>query len=176
MDLFHCRIDYFKGKENWVLSGNAKFVFCEEWMNWFFWWIVIYKFQLWSICTILTVLDRFNWHHFLFPEACLSFHSRLVINWENRFFSMNRYDASTRLFDTRCGSFVRRWEEPFDEAIYCLATDNNMTLVCGTARYCMQARNLQGDTSRCSLGLVDIITEIPAYSDTLGTWEKCHCN
>ena len=19
-------------------------------------------------------------------------------------------------------------------------------------------------------------TEIPAYSDTLGTWEKCHCN
>ena len=46
-----------------------------------------------------------------------------------------RYDASTRLFDTRCGSFVRRWEEPFDEAIYCLSTDNNMTLVCGTARH-----------------------------------------
>lgn len=45
------------------------------------------------------------------------------------------YDASTRLFDTRCGSFVRRWEEPFDEAIYCLSTDNNMTLVCGTARH-----------------------------------------
>ena len=20
------------------------------------------------------------------------------------------------------------------------------------------------------------ITEVPAYSDTLGTWEKCHCN
>ena len=19
-------------------------------------------------------------------------------------------------------------------------------------------------------------TEVPAYSDTLGTWEKCHCN
>ena len=51
-----------------------------------------------------------------------------------------RYDASTRLFDTRCGSFVRRWEEPFDEAIYCLATDNNVTLICGTAR---QEKNSQ---------------------------------
>ena len=59
---------------------------------------------------------------------------------ELRFTTLNslsnpRYDASTRLFDTRCGSFVRRWEEPFDEAIYCLGTDNNMTLVCGTARH-----------------------------------------
>ena len=29
----------------------------------------------------------------------------------------------------------RSWEEPFNETIYCLATDNNMTLVCGTARH-----------------------------------------
>lgn len=45
------------------------------------------------------------------------------------------YDSCTRLWDTRIGSCVRTWEEPFNEAIYCLATDNNMTLVCGTARH-----------------------------------------
>lgn len=36
------------------------------------------------------------------------------------------------------GSFrfsFRSWEEPFDEAIYCMTTDNNMSLVCGTARH-----------------------------------------
>ena len=27
-----------------------------------------------------------------------------------------------------------------------------------------------------SLRLESICTEVPAYSDTLGTWEKCHCN
>ena len=31
----------------------------------------------------------------------------------------------------------RTWEEPFDEAIYCLATDGNWSLVCGTARHGM---------------------------------------
>ena len=31
----------------------------------------------------------------------------------------------------------RTWEEPFDHAIYCLATDGNWTLVCGTARHGM---------------------------------------
>jgi hypothetical protein len=29
----------------------------------------------------------------------------------------------------------RTWEEPFNEAIYCLGTDNHMSLVCGTARH-----------------------------------------
>ena len=32
----------------------------------------------------------------------------------------------------------------------------------------------QSDTSGGSPGFVD--TDLPAYSDTLGTWEKCHCN
>ncbi len=45
------------------------------------------------------------------------------------------YDSFARLWDTRAGQCVRKWEEPFDEAVYCLATDNNMTLVCGTARH-----------------------------------------
>ena len=31
---------------------------------------------------------------------------------------------------------------------------------------CSSYRELLGDNA----------TEIPAYSDTLGTWEKCHCN
>ena len=35
------------------------------------------------------------------------------------------------------GLTYRTWEEPFDQAIYCLATDGNWTLVCGTARHGM---------------------------------------
>jgi F-box/WD-40 domain protein 4 len=45
------------------------------------------------------------------------------------------YDSFARLWDTRSGICVRKWEEPFNEAIYCMSTDNNMTLVCGTARH-----------------------------------------
>jgi len=45
------------------------------------------------------------------------------------------YDTFTRLWDTRCRSYVRSWEEPFDESVYCLATDNVNVLVTGTARH-----------------------------------------
>jgi len=45
------------------------------------------------------------------------------------------YDSYARLWDMRSGTCVRKWEEPFNEAIYCMSTDNNMTLVCGTARH-----------------------------------------
>lgn len=45
------------------------------------------------------------------------------------------YDSYTRMWDIRAGACVRKWEEPFNEAIYCLSTDNNMTLLCGTARH-----------------------------------------
>jgi len=47
------------------------------------------------------------------------------------------HDTCTRLWDTRMNACVRTWEEPFDHAIYCLATDGNWTLVCGTARHGM---------------------------------------
>lgn len=45
------------------------------------------------------------------------------------------YDACTRLWDVRVGGCVRTWEDPFNEAIYCFATDGSMSLVCGTARH-----------------------------------------
>lgn len=45
------------------------------------------------------------------------------------------YDTFTRLWDTRCGGAVRAWEEPFDEAVYCLATDKVNLLVTGTSRH-----------------------------------------
>lgn len=47
------------------------------------------------------------------------------------------HDSCTRLWDTRMNACVRTWEEPFDQAIYCLATDGNWSLVCGTARHGM---------------------------------------
>lgn len=60
----------------------------------------------------------------------------LDLMWQsdNTFLSCG-YDSFTRLWDTRSGVCVRSWEEPFDEAIYCMSTDNNMSLVCGTARH-----------------------------------------
>lgn len=60
----------------------------------------------------------------------------LDLQWhtEHTFLSCG-YDTCTRLWDTRMGACVRTWEEPFDEVIYCLNTDNNMSLVCGTARH-----------------------------------------
>ena len=45
------------------------------------------------------------------------------------------YDSCTRLWDLRVEACVRKWEEPFNEAIYSLATDGNMSMVCGTARH-----------------------------------------
>jgi len=45
------------------------------------------------------------------------------------------YDTFTRLWDTRCRTFVRSWEEPFDESVYCLATDKVNCLVTGTSRH-----------------------------------------
>ena len=33
------------------------------------------------------------------------------------------------------GTCVLKWEEPFNEAIYCMSHDFNNTLVCGTARH-----------------------------------------
>lgn len=45
------------------------------------------------------------------------------------------YDTCTRLWDTRCSGYVRTWEEPFDESVYCLGTDRVNLLVTGTARH-----------------------------------------
>jgi len=45
------------------------------------------------------------------------------------------YDTFTRLWDTRCRTYVRSWEEPFDESVYCLASDKVNCLVTGTSRH-----------------------------------------
>lgn len=60
----------------------------------------------------------------------------LDLNWidETKFLSCG-YDSFARLWDIRSGTCVRKWEEPFNEAIYCMSTDYNMTLICGTARH-----------------------------------------
>ena len=54
------------------------------------------------------------------------------------------YDTSARLWDIRvptnnngADTCVRTWVEPFDEVLYCLATDGSHTLMCGTARHGM---------------------------------------
>ncbi|KAL5021004.1 hypothetical protein ScPMuIL_000159 [Solemya velum] len=47
------------------------------------------------------------------------------------------YDTSVRLWDTRTHSCVASWCEPFDSAIYCLDSDQHMSIVTGTARYGM---------------------------------------
>lgn len=60
----------------------------------------------------------------------------LDLTWidETKFLSCG-YDSLARLWDIRSGTCVSKWEEPFNEAIYCMSTDYNMTLVCGTARH-----------------------------------------
>ena len=60
----------------------------------------------------------------------------LDLTWidETKFLSCG-YDSHARLWDIRSGTCVSKWEEPFNEAIYCMSTDYNMTLVCGTARH-----------------------------------------
>ena len=45
------------------------------------------------------------------------------------------HDTAARLWDARTGDCVRTWEEPFDDAVYCLSTDYDMTLLCGMARH-----------------------------------------
>ncbi|XP_059084344.1 F-box/WD repeat-containing protein 4-like [Tigriopus californicus] len=60
----------------------------------------------------------------------------LDLHWmSNQTFLSCGYDTTARLWDLRTGSWERVWTEPFDEAVYCLATDKNMTLICGTARH-----------------------------------------
>ena len=43
------------------------------------------------------------------------------------------YDTFTRPWDTRVGNYVSCWDEPYDESVYCLATDHVNCLVTGTA-------------------------------------------
>lgn len=60
----------------------------------------------------------------------------LDIAWmSNSTFLACGYDTFTRLWDTRCGGYVSCWEEPYDESVYCLATDRVNCLVTGTARH-----------------------------------------
>ncbi|KAK3590233.1 hypothetical protein CHS0354_041300 [Potamilus streckersoni] len=47
------------------------------------------------------------------------------------------YDTFIRMWDTRTGKCVSEWEEPFDNALYCLQSDSYMTMVTGTSRYGM---------------------------------------
>ena len=63
----------------------------------------------------------------------------LDLQWHGRdtFLSCG-YDTFARLWDVRCAgdsACVRSWEEPFDESVYCLATDGHVTMVTGTARH-----------------------------------------
>ena len=39
------------------------------------------------------------------------------------------------LFKFNSNRMIRSWEEPFDESVYCLATDKVNCLVTGTARH-----------------------------------------
>lgn len=46
------------------------------------------------------------------------------------------YDTFIRLWDMRCPTrCVSAWEDPHDSAVYCLATDHNVTVLSGTSRY-----------------------------------------
>ncbi|XP_023322974.1 F-box/WD repeat-containing protein 4-like isoform X2 [Eurytemora carolleeae] len=45
------------------------------------------------------------------------------------------YDTCARLWDTRCGTYVSTWEEPYDESVYSLCTDGVNCLVTGTSRH-----------------------------------------
>jgi len=63
----------------------------------------------------------------------------LDVQWQSpQCFLSCGYDSCTRLWDLRVPSGsanVLTWEEPFNEAIYSLATDGQMSLLCGTARH-----------------------------------------
>lgn len=46
------------------------------------------------------------------------------------------YDTCVRMWDSRCGSqCVIQWEDPHDSAVYCVASDHNMTVLSGTSRH-----------------------------------------
>ncbi|XP_064603019.1 F-box/WD repeat-containing protein 4-like isoform X2 [Liolophura sinensis] len=47
------------------------------------------------------------------------------------------YDTFLRLWDTRTGTCVSSWEEPFDSALYCVQSDQCNVMVTGTARHGM---------------------------------------
>ena len=48
----------------------------------------------------------------------------LDLTWYNeQSFLSCGHDTSARLWDTRIGTCVKQWEEPFDEAVYCMTTD-----------------------------------------------------
>lgn len=56
--------------------------------------------------------------------------------WESPYLLLSTgYDAYIRLWDTRIGRNVISWEDPYDSAIYCLASDNLFTILCGTAQH-----------------------------------------
>jgi len=73
----------------------------------------------------------------------------LDLSWlSNSTFLACGYDTFTRLWDTRCGTYVRSWEEPYDESVYCLATDRVNCLVTGTARHGrVRVWDMRGSTS-----------------------------
>jgi len=60
----------------------------------------------------------------------------LDVTWftESTFLSCG-YDTCTRLWDTRCRAAVSTWEEPNDEAVYCLETDYVNCVVTGMSRH-----------------------------------------
>lgn len=58
----------------------------------------------------------------------------LDLHWESPHTLLSAgYDTHIRLWDLRTGSNVASWMDPFDAAVYCLATDNLYTILCGTA-------------------------------------------
>ncbi|XP_071090143.1 F-box/WD repeat-containing protein 4-like isoform X2 [Haliotis cracherodii] len=50
------------------------------------------------------------------------------------------HDTCLRLWDLRTHTCVSTWVEPFDSALYCLATDNDNAIMTGTARHGMTRR------------------------------------
>ncbi|GLH09832.1 Uncharacterized protein GBIM_14873, partial [Gryllus bimaculatus] len=71
-----------------------------------------------------------------FNEAYVSGAGILDTLWESphHLFSTG-YDGYIRLWDTRTGWCVNTWEDPYDSPIYCLASDNVHTILCGTSHH-----------------------------------------
>ncbi|KAK6635154.1 hypothetical protein RUM43_007982 [Polyplax serrata] len=68
------------------------------------------------------------------------------------------YDTYVRLWDLRTGQCVRSWTDPFDNAIYSLATDYNWTIMSGSGVY---SRVTLWDKRRSSHVLIYHMTESP---------------
>lgn len=45
------------------------------------------------------------------------------------------YDTFVRMWDLRTGECVNAWSDPYDAAIYSLATDHHCTVLAGTAMH-----------------------------------------